>query len=283
MTAIMMNYRDEFSFKARVVEQGDDGGAAYSPSLWEMNNNLVMSSYESSPLLPCDHEYSNLSPRSRLQRIVEARKELMEMIQDMPESSYELSLKDIVDEHQLQQRTHREEEDYKEDDSLVADHERSFRFQTEAQTIKKQQKNKKKKKKKMQRMESLGSTCSNNKFSRSSSMDSEIFLIKMFFIPSCFGSTKKKSITHKNGSSKVSPRNSCDNDHKEARIKRIFSAGEKKGRGKTSSRSSSSSSNSDRITTSRIAGNFSPGCWPFLQIKKSKPKKQSGSIDVASE
>ncbi|KDO50717.1 hypothetical protein CISIN_1g0236112mg, partial [Citrus sinensis] len=32
-----------------------------------------------------------------------------------------------------------------------------------------------------------------------------------------------------------------------------------------------------------IASNFSPGCWPFLQIKKSKPKKQSASIDVASE
>ncbi|KAL9462475.1 hypothetical protein AB3S75_000475 [Citrus x aurantiifolia] len=280
----MMNYGDEFSFEARVVEEGDDG-AAYLPSLWGQSNNRVMNSYESSPLLPRDHQYSNLSPRSRLQRIVEARKELMEMIQDMPESSYELSLKDMVDEHQLQQRIHhREEEDYKENDNLVADRERSFRFQTEAQMIKKQQNNKKKKKKKMQRMESLGSTYSNNKFSRSSSMDSEIFLIKMFFIPSCFGSTKKKSITPKTGSSKVSPRSSCDNDNKEPKIKKIFSAGEKNGRGKTSNRSSSSSSsNSDSITTSRIASNFSPGCWPFLQIKKSKPKKQSASIDIASE
>lgn len=248
----MMNYGDEFSFEARVVEEGDDG-AAYLPSLWGKSNNRVMSSYESSPLLSRDHQYSNLSPRSRLQRIVEARKELMEMIQDMPDSSYELSLKDMVDEHQLQQRIHhREEEDYKENDNLVADRERSFRFQTEAQMIKKQQNNKKKKKTKMQRMESLGSTYSNNKFSRSSSMDSEIFLIKMFFIPSCFGSTKKKSITPKTGSSKVSPRSSCDNDNKEPKIKKIFSAGEKNGRGKTSNRSSSSSSsNSNSITTSR--------------------------------
>ncbi|KAE8663619.1 U2 small nuclear ribonucleoprotein auxiliary factor [Hibiscus syriacus] len=60
--------------------------------LWGANNVT-----DASPLLPSNHFYSNLSPTRRRQIIEEGRKELMEMIRNMPESSYELSLKYLVD------------------------------------------------------------------------------------------------------------------------------------------------------------------------------------------
>lgn len=41
--------------------------------------------------------YRSLSPNSRVQAIVRGQRELMEMVKNMPESSYELSLKDLVE------------------------------------------------------------------------------------------------------------------------------------------------------------------------------------------
>ncbi|XP_047942678.1 uncharacterized protein LOC125189443 [Salvia hispanica] len=65
------------------VETDDSG--AISPPLWRNRS--------SSPSLPL------LSPDSRAQAIARGRSELMEMVRHMPESSYELSLKDIVEHH----------------------------------------------------------------------------------------------------------------------------------------------------------------------------------------
>ncbi|KAL9158761.1 hypothetical protein ABFS82_08G089700 [Erythranthe guttata] len=57
---------------------------------------------ETQALIPQnDHQYSRiLSPKSRVRAIEDGRRELMEMVKNIPESSYELSLKDIVDGHQ---------------------------------------------------------------------------------------------------------------------------------------------------------------------------------------
>ncbi|KAI4330114.1 hypothetical protein MLD38_028420 [Melastoma candidum] len=53
------------------------------------------------PLHSSDRGYSSLPLMSRPRRIEEGRKDLMEMIRDVSESCYELSLKDIVvDQHQ---------------------------------------------------------------------------------------------------------------------------------------------------------------------------------------
>ncbi|XP_038692899.1 uncharacterized protein LOC119990845 [Tripterygium wilfordii] len=77
----------------------------------------------SSPLLPRNHHFSSISPKSRMRALAEGRKELMEMIANMPESSYELSLKDIVvDQQHIMQEV---QEDIQE--------ETSFHFETEAQ------------------------------------------------------------------------------------------------------------------------------------------------------
>lgn len=58
----------------------------------------VAKDVDMSPLLPQDHHYSNLSPLLGMQRIEQGRREMMEMIQNLPELSNELSFKDIVNE-----------------------------------------------------------------------------------------------------------------------------------------------------------------------------------------
>ncbi|KAF3973897.1 hypothetical protein CMV_002716 [Castanea mollissima] len=90
----------EFQVQASLVQEGLGG---YSLPLWKRNSSKRVQ-YESSPLLPHNHHPSNLSPTSRRKIIADGRKQLMEMVKDMPESSYELSLKDLVDEqHSLEE------------------------------------------------------------------------------------------------------------------------------------------------------------------------------------
>ncbi|KAL1561196.1 hypothetical protein AAHA92_03933 [Salvia divinorum] len=74
---------------------GDDSGAC-SPPLWKSGP-----STPSEPLLS-HHTYRSLSPAARLQAIARGQRELMEMVRNMPESSYELSLKDLVEHHRVE-------------------------------------------------------------------------------------------------------------------------------------------------------------------------------------
>ncbi|KAK9011421.1 hypothetical protein V6N11_044272 [Hibiscus sabdariffa] len=147
-----------------------------SPSpLWGANKVT-----DDSPLLPNNHFYSNLSPTRRRQIIEQGRKELMEMVRNMPESSYELSLKDLVDQ-QNSSDTVKEKVVYED---------KSFRMETE-----------RKKRKAKAKAGSL---------SRTASMEANHFLLKMFF-PTCL-SFKKKSTAE--NSSKVSPSPSCEGSEK---------------------------------------------------------------------
>ncbi|KAE7998359.1 hypothetical protein FH972_002912 [Carpinus fangiana] len=206
----------------------------YSPTLWKgeasKNDDHHEDCCESSPLLPNKHQSTtNLSGK---RAIAEDRRRLMEMIQDMPESCYELSLKDIVDEQHVE--------------------ETGSRSETEPQI---------KKKKKIIKARQM---------SRISSMESETFLLKMFF-PSSL-SFKKKSKAAGNCSN-VSPRPSPDGAkhsiNKEWWMSRFFPAGENK-RIRGNSRNSSTSSNDE--------ANFIPGCWSFIHSKKNKTKRQRGCI-----
>ncbi|KAH9604172.1 hypothetical protein KSS87_004588 [Heliosperma pusillum] len=64
------------------------------------NSNSSVISVNSMSLNPSSpkHNYpQNMSPSSRTQAIAKGRRELMDMVRDLPESFYELSLKDIVD------------------------------------------------------------------------------------------------------------------------------------------------------------------------------------------
>lgn len=204
---------------------GESSGA-YSSSSWKISTTRKVD-YESYPLLPHNHHYSNLSPKSRKEAIAEGRMQLMEMVQDMPESCYELSLKDIVDEQNIL-------EDVKEG-SVIEE-------STEPQ-IKKQKKKKKKKK----------GISKAGQVSRIQSMDSETFLLKMFFpIPQ---SLKKKA---KAGNSlQVSPMPSfeCTTHHtkKEWWMKKFFVAGESK---RSRANCMNGSNRSRNSSTSRYLSNF---------------------------
>lgn len=207
-------YGDEVDFHAQTQYNGDDGACVWTSK---------------TPLLPRNHQYSYLtSPKlssspSRLQAIIDGRRELTEKIQDMPESWYELSLKDIVDEqHDLQA----------DQDIIVIDDEKNPNFKPEIKM--KQQKKK----------------CRRGQMTRSESMDSRVLRLKIIF-PISLGLKRKSKAGNR---SKVSPRPSLDCpgsvsektrlDKKWWRM-RFLSMGESKSTGTGStSRSSSSSSKS---------------------------------------
>ncbi|XVF17007.1 hypothetical protein REPUB_Repub10bG0079700 [Reevesia pubescens] len=167
---------------------------------------------DDSPLLPNNHFYSNLSPTTRTQAIEKGRKELMDMIRNMPESFYELSLKDIVDKQHVEAAKEK-----------AVSEDKSIHFETEIQTKKKRNKQKA------------------GPISRTGSMDADSFLIKMFF-PSSL-SFKKKSLAE--NSPKVSPSPSCERSEKPVDkqwwIKRIFIRRNHKNRNESSNNSTDSS------------------------------------------
>ncbi|XP_051149905.1 uncharacterized protein LOC127264420 [Andrographis paniculata] len=93
--------QDVVQFRATPDEDDDSGFC--SPPLWE-NNSTSQHKTTSQPLLT-HHVYTSLSPsspKSRLQAITRGQRELMEMVKNLPESSYELSLKDLVEHRQME-------------------------------------------------------------------------------------------------------------------------------------------------------------------------------------
>ncbi|XP_059656360.1 uncharacterized protein LOC132303207 [Cornus florida] len=203
--------------------------------LWKKtrNNNIR---YEASPLLPYNHHYSFPSPNSRLQAIIDGRRELMEMIQDLPESSYELSLKDMVKEDdQISEGVRKE-------DGTTAEREQNFETK-----VKIKQKNKR--------------NTGRGPIARCESMDSGVFLLKMFF-PTSLGLKKKPK-------TKISRTPSFEGSEKMVRKDwwkmRFLVAGESRNSvsrvnestSSSSSRSSSSKSNSSTGSSSRSSSSKS--------------------------
>ncbi|CAK7354836.1 unnamed protein product [Dovyalis caffra] len=184
--------------------QFEEGFVDYSLPLWETDMSRNVRN-ESSPLLPHSQRYSSTSLRSRLQVMAEGRRKLMEMVHSMPESSYELSLKDIVVEQQISEEAQEE----------MAMQRTSSDSKTKAQITKKQ------KTKKTKSFNKPGN------ISRSGSMEKETFLIKMF-IPTSL-SFKIRSDNSRNDP-KVPPRSSTEptdnRADKEGWIKRILCTGE---------------------------------------------------------
>ncbi|KAL0378229.1 UNVERIFIED_CONTAM: hypothetical protein Sradi_3128400 [Sesamum radiatum] len=169
------------SFEGQTLIAEDQEGA-YSPPLWTRAQ--VDCKHETSRLLPRRHGYSCLSPASRLRAIMDGRQELMEMIQDLPESSYELTLKDIVDDQQNMEEVQ---------EKKVIVEEKKVKHQTESRP-----QNSRKTK--------------NRQICRTESMESEVFLLKMFLPASL--SSKKKPETRKHP--KPCPRKSLEGSEKRA-------------------------------------------------------------------
>ncbi|XP_062096185.1 uncharacterized protein LOC133801965 [Humulus lupulus] len=245
----------EFQATANTEEEEEEGFRVYSPQLWKTNRSS--SKQESLPLLPHNHHYSNLSPNSRRQAIVDGRKELMEMIQHLPESCYELSLKDIVaEDHSLQEG--------EEDSTTVTKDETFDDFKAEAPIMKLNRKKR---------------SIRKGQITRTGSLESETFLIKSF-LPSSLGS-KKKAKSARVPSIKSSDEAESDVD-KVCWIKGTFIAGRRNKicRSSTSGSNSSSQSSSSSTGITRYASetDFIPGCWPFFSTRKSKSMREKGCI-----
>ncbi|KAF5196652.1 Chlorohydroquinone/hydroquinone 1,2-dioxygenase [Thalictrum thalictroides] len=197
------------------------------------------------------HHYRLLSPTSRLQAIARGKEELMEMVKNMPESNYELSLKDLVEHSRIQgsgQTTVVEERGVGKDYNKINSTEK-----------------KKKKKKKSDKPQ----------LSKSGSMNNGPFLLKMF-VPNPLGLKKRKSSTT-GLCAKVSPKpiegeKFADKDWWKRRLSFV---GESEKNGSSSISGSSGSSDSSR---SRNKSDFLPGCLSFLNNRKSKTKEQRGSL-----
>ncbi|GMH17146.1 hypothetical protein Nepgr_018987 [Nepenthes gracilis] len=143
-----------FAVESTVNDESDPS----SPPLWQ-------TSPTSSPRV--------MSPNSRTQAIARGRKELIEMVRDMPESFYELSLKDIVEQKA----------------TLDAKHEKKIteegRFVDE-EGIDSKERRQKKSSKQMKKSESKG------RMTRSGSIDNGGFLLKTSVFPISLGSKKTK-------------------------------------------------------------------------------------------
>lgn len=229
------SFAEAEELQAQTIDH-EDGCGACSPPLWT----------STTPLLPGDHCYSYPSPRSRLQAIMDGRKEIMEMIKDLPESSYELSLKDIVDEQtSLEQQ------------KLEAGHKDGVMACRSLNSDKRKEQRRKK--------------CTNRQISRSQSMDTGVFLLKTF-VPVSWGLKRRSTTSNR---SKVSPRPLMEAPEKAVDHKgwwKSLSMGDGKNSRSSSSNSSSSTGSTTSIRNRHEDMSFTPSCWSFF--KKNRFRRQ---------
>uniref|UniRef100_A0A5B7AR33 Uncharacterized protein n=1 Tax=Davidia involucrata TaxID=16924 RepID=A0A5B7AR33_DAVIN len=256
-----------FAAKARKTAQNYDnyrnfngGGVQFRPEYMEEESGvcsppLWKTSPPRSPVhpRPPQNSYRHLSPTARTQAIARGQWELMEMVKNIPESSYELSLRDLVE--QTTKVGAQEEE------CLVG--EKFFGNEIVNQRVKvvKRQESKKNEQK--------------VKIGRSTSLENRGLFLKMVF-PISFGSKKKKNSATNSTCAKVSPKpeasdKSSKGVDKEWWKKRFSVSGDSNG--STGSSGSSGSSSSGRSNSSRKMSGFLSGCWPFFYSRKSKSAK----------
>ncbi|KAE9605829.1 hypothetical protein Lal_00024892 [Lupinus albus] len=200
--------------------------------------------------------YRSLSPSSKTQAIERGQRELMEMVKNMPESCYELTLKDIVEPPKV---------DVGEENKVREKNLSNKNVQKrEGLSIK---------------VDKKGSSSNNNK------IDSGGLYLKMVF-PTSLGSKKhkKKVSSANNNSSKVSPRPSFSDVSSNKGIDKDWwkkslsaSAGDSdsgvSSMNSGSMKSSGSSSSNSSRSNSRHKTNGGDSCWPFIRRPKSLSQK----------
>ncbi|KAL2318387.1 hypothetical protein Fmac_032263 [Flemingia macrophylla] len=208
----------------------DDSGIC-SPPLWTT----------SPPRSPHQRRnyYRCLSPASKTQAIARGQRELMEMVKNMPEASYELSLKDLVEHPHVVAQDKRAEE------------------------------------RKLSTKRNVPSRKFDKKghVKRSGNIDSGGFYLKMVF-PISLGSKKNTKNNESNSSNKVSPRTSVSEvstkgPEKEWWKKSLSASGGESDSGVSSinsgsMKSSGSSNSSNSRSNSRHEVRVS-SCWPFIR------------------
>ncbi|XP_057973546.1 uncharacterized protein LOC131161647 [Malania oleifera] len=239
----------------------DDSGVC-SPPLWKTSRSPSPKSGNSPPH-PHQHRKRSLSPASRTQAIARGRRELMDLVRNMPESSYELSLKDLVEQAPVEVRRQSPGEETKLRNEGLGS-------------------GKKKKSEKAPQMK------------RSGSIDNGGFLLKMVF-PIKLGSKKrrKKKNSATNTCAKVSPKPQASDGSGKGGDKEWWKnrSGESSGgrsgsanSGSTRSSGSSSRSSSSSSVNRHVSG-FLPSCWSFLRTRKTKKAGENshGSLKTPSE
>ncbi|KAJ7965462.1 Patatin-like phospholipase domain protein [Quillaja saponaria] len=202
-----------------------------SPPLWKTTP-------PRSSIHPQNH-YQSQSQTARVQAIARGQKELMEMVTNMPESSYELSLKDLVDHSLVEVRQESREDERHLNSENVYRKVNSKKIIDHKAQIK-----------------------------RNESIQSGGFYLKMVF-PTflCFGSKKKKKKKNENKSAKVSPRPSVYIPYASSGESESGRSSINNGSMKSTGSSSSSSGNSSRHETS------CGGCWLFMGKNRRKIQK----------
>ncbi|CAO2834259.1 unnamed protein product [Amaranthus hypochondriacus] len=244
-----------------VVEDDDQSSDPSTPQLWRSTSpkSFPSKSVEFPAVNPlnCNQQsYQAMSPRSRTQAIAKGRRELMDMVRDLPETFYELSLKDIVE-----QKGGVDMEVKKEID--IPEEKKPIMAVKEGKEMKKQRKNGKRVKK----------SESKKKMVRSRSVDNGKFLLKTSVFP-FLGSRKSKKNLNATSSFKVAPMpkgGQTSNGHVKFgekewwRKKSCISSESEESNGlssqSTSSRSSSSSSSNS--SNGRRSNRLLPNCCIF--------------------
>ncbi|KAJ8526906.1 hypothetical protein K7X08_029383 [Anisodus acutangulus] len=252
------------------VDYSDESGVS-SPPLWKNN----------SPRSPDDPlqnltNYRSISPSSRALAIAKGQWELMEMVKNMPESCYELSLKDLVEKNEVLESDQEECLINKEEENITStttDQEQQV-VQQRVKSIKRQESSRKNDHQKK------------GKMIRSESFEDRRLFLKMFF-PISLESKKKQMKNSPKISTKVSPKpvESSDKSSKSVEKdwwKTRFSCSSESDSSKTGSsnsestgRSGSSGSNDSNHTDSRRNNNrkkkgFLTNIWSRSCFSKSK-------------
>ncbi|GMI90828.1 hypothetical protein like AT1G76980 [Hibiscus trionum] len=226
------NYRSWNTMRAYETSVMEHDSGVSTPPLWGTNPSKSV-------------DYRCLSPSSKAEAIARGQRELMEMVSRMPESCFELTLKDLVE--------HRDVTVQSKQESCA-----EGRGAINEDTYSKEKEKKKKKNEKA-------------RIKRSGSLDNGGFLLKMVF-PFSFGSKSKmkRNGSNVNCNSRVSPKPAASYESgksiaidKEWWKKRSGSSESESdgGRSNVNSRSTKSSCGSVSNTSGRHTGN---GCLAFI-------------------
>ncbi|PIM98581.1 hypothetical protein CDL12_28937 [Handroanthus impetiginosus] len=212
------NYRQE------AMETNNSG--ENSPPLWQNS--------PTHPLLRRNN-YRALSPNSRAQAIARGQWELMEMVKNMPESSYELSLRDLVEHQRVEIQTEKS-----------VDSNKSLN-QREVVIVKKQ-----------------GSKKNERNVIRSGSFENKGLFLNMVF-PFSLKPKKKTKFGGNNTSGKVSPKPEGEKDWWKKRF-----TGSSDSESSRTSNNSGGGSRQSSYGGGRKSHGCLTGCWPFLHSRQGK-------------
>ncbi|KAL8167594.1 hypothetical protein V2J09_009093 [Rumex salicifolius] len=267
----------KFTLESKVVDT-DSGGS--SPRLWKpssSNSPPASPRFTISPPYqlqnPGHHQHHHqslepMSPNSRTQAIARGRRELMEMIKDIPETYYDLSLRDIVEKRPHPpppppQPTATVEFKPSQESKKVEVVDKKLPPQQEVPKD-----NSNKKKKKEGKKKKVGKSESKKKMMKNRSVDNGGFLLKTTVFPIPFRSKRKKRSLGDAPSFKVAQKPSPKGGSKHWWVRKSRVSNETDNGAFVSADSTSTSRNSSIVSRHNQNNKFLPSCWSFFKEKR---------------